>query len=489
MRISFPRLAAALLAAVVAPDLPAQAPGSTGAAARPRPNVVLVLIDDMGWGDFSCFGNTAARTPNIDRLAAEGLRFSQFYVASPICSPSRAGISTGQYPHRWRITSFLNNRAENEARGMAQWLDPRAPMLARILRDAGYAAGHFCKWHLGGQRDVGDAPLITEYGFDRSLTNFEGLGPRVLPLLDARDGSPPRRHALGSDTLGRGEIEWTDRDAVTPRFVDAAVGFIREAAAAGKPFYVNLWPDDVHSPFFPPAALRGDGAKRTLYHAVLERMDAQLAPLFDEIRRTPSLRDNTLVLVCSDNGPEDGAGSAGPYRGTKVMLYEGGVRSPLVVWGPGFIPAGRAGTWNRSSVLAAIDLAPSLLALAGVRPPEGVAFDGEALPRVLAGEAGESRRGPLFFRRPPDRGAYYGVANLPDLAVRHGRWKLLCEYDGSGLELYDLEADPGESRDVSAAHPEEVTRLRTSLLAWHQAMPPDRGATYRAPPAKGKKKG
>ena len=119
---------------------------------------------------------------------------------------------------------------------------------------------------------------------------------------------------------------------------------------------------------------------------------------------------------------------------------------------------------------------------------EGVAFDGEALPRVLAGEAGESRRGPLFFRRPPDRGAYYGVANLPDLAVRHGRWKLLCEYDGSGAELYDLESDPGETRDLAARHPEETARLQTSLLEWHRAMPPDNGATYRPSPAKGKKK-
>ena len=114
-----------------------------GAAGRPPPNVVMVFIDDMGWGDFSCFGNTAARTPNIDRLAAEGMRFGQFYVASPICSPSRAALSTGQYPQRWRITSYLNNRADNEARGVAHWLDPRAPMLARILRDAGYATGHF----------------------------------------------------------------------------------------------------------------------------------------------------------------------------------------------------------------------------------------------------------------------------------------------------------------------------------------------------------
>ena len=122
----------------------------------------------------------------------------------------------------------------------------------------------------------------------------------------------------------------------------AASGFIRQAAKNGKPFYVNLWPDDVHSPFFPPAARRGDGAKRTLYHAVLERMDAQLGAIFDEIRGNSALRDNTLVLVCSDNGPEDGAGSAGPFRGSKAMLYEGGIRSPLVVWGPGLLAAGRA---------------------------------------------------------------------------------------------------------------------------------------------------
>ncbi len=458
------------------------------AAGRPPPNVVMVFIDDMGWGDFSCFGNTAARTPNIDRLAAEGVRFGQFYVASPICSPSRAAISTGQYPQRWRITSYLNNRADNEARGVAQWLDPRAPMLARILRDAGYATGHFGKWHLGGQRDVGEAPLITEYGFDASLTNFEGLGPRVLPLLDARDGSPPRRHALGSDTLGRGEITWADRDEVTTRFVDAALGFIRKAGATGKPFYVNLWPDDVHSPFFPPAARRGDGAKRTLYHAVLERMDTQLGVLFDEIRRSPELRDNTLVLVCSDNGPEDGAGSAGPFRGSKAMLYEGGIRSPLVVWGPGLLAKDRAGTWNRTSVFGTIDLAPTLLAVAGVRPPAGVTFDGEALPRTLLGSGEDSRRTPLFFRRPPDRGSFSGVANLPDLAVRHGRWKLMCEYDGSRAELYDLEADPGETRDVAAQHPAEAARLKAAVLEWHRAMPPDNGATYRPAAAKGKKK-
>jgi len=458
------------------------------AGAKERPNVIMLLVDDMGWGDFSCFGNTAARTPHIDRLAAEGVRFEQFYVASPICSPSRVGLSTGQYPQRWRISSYLNNRADNEARGMAQWLDPRAPMLARLLHDAGYATGHFGKWHMGGQRDVGEAPLITEYGFDASLTNFEGLGPRVLPLLDAHDGTPPKPHALGSDTLGRGEITWSDRADVTRRYVAAALDFIRQSSREGKPFYVNLWPDDVHSPFFPPAARRGDGTKRTLYHAVLETMDAQLGVLFDVIRADPRLRDNTLIVVCSDNGPEFGAGSAGGLRGSKAMLYEGGIRSPLIVWGPGLVAPGRAGSVNRDSAFATIDLVPTFLAIAGVPAPAGVNFDGVALRDVLLGTSTASRGQPLFFRRPPDRAHFSGISNLPDLAVRDGRWKLLCAYDGSRAELFDLVADPGESRNLAATQPAELRRLTSLVLAWHASLPPDRGATYVAAPAGKKKK-
>ncbi|MBM3290510.1 MAG: N-acetylgalactosamine-6-sulfatase [Candidatus Hydrogenedentes bacterium] len=399
-------------------------------------------------------------------------------------------MSTGQYPHRWRITSYLNNRADNAARGMADWLDPRAPSLARLLKDAGYATGHFGKWHMGGQRDVGEAPLISAYGFDESLTNFEGLGPRVLPLLDAHDGKPPRKHALGSDNLGRGDIVWKDRAEVTPAFVAAAIDFIRRSAAAGRPFYVNLWPDDVHSPFFPAAGRRGDGAKRTLYHAVLETMDAQLGPLFEEIRANPKLHGNTFVLVCSDNGPEVGAGSAGGLRGSKAMLYEGGIRSPLVVWGPGWIAGARVGTADRESVIAAIDLAPSLLAIAGVQPPVDVGFDGVARHDVLLGTSAPTRARPLFFRRPPDRGSFSGVADLPDLAVVDGNWKLLCEYDGSAAELYDLATDAAESVSRVGAHPAVAARLSSLVREWHHAMPPDHGATYRAPAAtpQGKKR-
>ena len=193
----------------------------------------MVFVDDMGWSDFSCFGGKSVTTQNVDRLASEGLRFTRFYVNSPICSPSRVALTTGQYPQRWRITSYLDNRARNRQRGMAQWLDPKAPVLARELQKAGYATGHFGKWHMGGQRNVGDAPLITDYGFDVSLTNFEGLGPRVLPLLDAYDGKPPRKYDLGSAALGRGAVTWHDRSTVTGCFVQAALTFIDRATAAG----------------------------------------------------------------------------------------------------------------------------------------------------------------------------------------------------------------------------------------------------------------
>jgi arylsulfatase A-like enzyme len=449
-----------------------------------RPNIVMILIDDMGWGDLSCFGNKEADTPHIDRLAAEGLRFEQFYAASPICSPSRVGLSTGQYPQRWRITSYLNHRAENTARGMAQWLDPQAPMLARLLRDTGYATGHFGKWHMGGQRDVDDAPPISAYGFDRSLTNFEGMGPKLLPLTLKPGDAEPGRIWADAERLGQ-PVTWMPRSLITTGFTEAALEFIDTSVRAGKPFFVNLWPDDVHSPFWPPVDRWRDG-KRGLYHSVLESMDHQLGKLFERIRTDPALRDNTLILVCSDNGPEVGAGSAGPLRGSKAMLYEGGIRSPLVVWGPGFTAPEKAGTANRTSYFATIDLAPTLLSITGGSPPSDIAFDGVSMAATLLGRSEASRGRPLFFRRPPDRASFSGEENLPDLAVRDGRWKLLCAYDGAAPRLYDLDADPSEKIDLAAAQPAETARLAAAAVAWQRSLPADNGATYRPPPPKKK---
>ena len=456
-------------------------------AAAARPNIVMVLIDDMGRGDLSCFGGREAKTPHIDRLAAEGIRFEQFYVNSPICSPSRCALMSGQYPQRWRITSFLNNRGDNERRGVAQWLDPRAPMLPRFLHDAGYATGHFGKWHLGGQRDVTDAPPIAAYGFDESLTNFEGMGPKLLPLTLKPGDREPGRIWGDAERLG-GPVVWMQRSEITGGFVNSALAFIGRAAEAKRPFFINLWPDDVHSPFWPPVDTWGEGGKRRLYLSVLEAMDRQLGVLFDRIRGTPALRDNTVILLCSDNGHEAGAGSGGPFRGTKGTLFEGGIRSPLIAWAPGLMPKEKAGTTNATSVLAAFDLPRSLLAIAGVAPPAETMFDGEDLSEVLLGRSDASRRAPLCWRRPPDRKRAYGSGPLPDLAVREGDWKLLCGYDGAQPELYNVAADAGEAGNLAAQHPDVVARLTQALLSWNAALPQDKGAELGgdpdAPPAK-----
>ena len=438
-----------------------------------RPNLVVVFIDDMGYADLSCFGNEESETPEIDRLAAEGIVFEQFYVNSPICSPSRVALTTGQYPTRHRITSYLAHRQENERRGLAQWLDPESPTLARTLQAAGYRTGHFGKWHMGGQRDVDDAPPITAYGFDASLTNFEGMGPKLLPLTVKPGGAEPKRIWAGAERLG-GPARWVDRASITGGFVDAAIAFMGEAQREGRPFYVNVWPDDVHTPLWPPLDDWAEG-KRPRYLAVLRNMDRQLGPLFARVRDDEALRDNTLILVCSDNGHEPGAGTAGALRGCKTNLYEGGVRSPLVVWGPGFVPETAACTRDRTSILAAIDVAPSLLALAGVPDADGQAFDGEDLHRAFVGREPRSRNAPLFFRRPPDRKQHYGLDNLPDLAMRHGRFKLLCDFDGSRPELYDLEVDPNESANLATSQSERTRRMVEELLAWNASMPEDRG--------------
>jgi arylsulfatase A-like enzyme/predicted TIM-barrel fold metal-dependent hydrolase len=432
------------------------------------PSIVLVFIDDMGWADWSCFGNADASTPNIDRLATEGISFEQFYVNAPICSPSRVAISTGQYPQRWGITSYLAYRRQNRERGMQNWLDPLAPMLARSLQQEGYRTGHFGKWHMGGQRDVTEAPPITDYGFDTSVTNFEGMGPKLLPLTMKPGWEEPGKIWADAEILG-GPVTWMQRSAITGGFVSRALAFMEQAREEKRPFYINLWPDDVHSPYFPPVEKWG-GTKRDLYLAVLEEMDRQLAPLFDYIRNHKDLKQHTLVLVCSDNGPEPGADRAGPLTGYKTHLFEGGIRSPLIVWGPGFISGGKAGTRNKTSVLAAIDLVPSLIELAGAVPPEGIFYDGENMLGTLLGKSEASRSAPVFFSRPPDRKDFYGFENLPDLAVRDGPWKFLCDYDGGRPRLYDLREDHSETLNLAEKIPGITAELTRKVRDWWKSV-------------------
>ncbi len=439
-----------------------------------RPNVVMVFVDDMGWGDLSCFGNTEIQTEAIDQLAAEGTRFTRFYVNAPICSPSRTALTTGQYPQRWKITSFLNNRLNNHERGVAQWLDPAAPVLARELRQSGYATGHFGKWHMGGQRDVANAPAIADYGFDRSLTNFEGMGAKLLPLTVTPQ--QPELKKIWADAVNLGDpVTWTMRSEITGGFVRETIHFIDRAVATGQPFYVNVWPDDPHGPWFPSLKKWSDD-KRARYLGVVDEMDEQLAPLFERIRKDPALRDNTLIVFCSDNGPETGAGSAGGLRGGKTWLFEGGIRSPLIVWGPGLMAAGSAGTTNDESVFCALDLNRSIYTLTNTPLPEGVTLDGEDLAETILGSSVEGRKSPIFYRRPPDRPGFsqgFEDQDNPDLAAIEGNWKFLVNLDGGDAQLYDLASDPAESKNLATVRTEVTERLRKSVISWNATLPKD----------------
>src|SRR5688572_22387840 len=231
--------------------------------AATAPNVVILNIDDMGLNDLAPYNTDSiqADTPTATRLAAEGLKFTKFYVASPICSPSRAGLLTGQYPSRWGINSFIDNRANNRSRDTRDFLSLDAPVVARTLQQAGYATASIGKWHLGGGRDVGYnlAPLITQYGFDQSLTQFEGLGDRVLYQNLA--GNALEGLSQASKNLGtRGNIDTLyeiQRDMSSQFYVDRAIQFVQQTKAANpaKPFFLNLAFDDVHTPYDPKSAL------------------------------------------------------------------------------------------------------------------------------------------------------------------------------------------------------------------------------------------
>ena len=446
---------------------------STIIRSNKKPNIIMIFIDDMGWSDLSSFGNTEAETPNVDQLASEGISFDQFYVNAPICSPSRVAITTGTYPQRWNITSYLDNRKHNAARGIKNWLDPSAPTLAKSLKAAGYATGHFGKWHMGGQRDVDEAPAITQYGFDKSLTNFEGMGPKLLPLTKDAKGNVGRIW-VDAERLGSG-YKWMQRSEITTGFIDAAMGFIDEKQKANQPFYVNIWPDDVHSPFWPPFEdydlTKADG-KRALYLAVLEAMDKQFGKLFNYVRSDKELRDNTLIVFCSDNGPEPGAGQSNNLKGFKGHLYEGGIRSSLIVWGPGFIAPGAIGTRNSESYFSAIDLKPSLEEFSKIGKLESNLTDGENLLKTLLGKKQKSRKAPIFWSRPPDRKHFGDFKKpLPDLAMRDGDFKLLCDYDGGRPQLYNLINDSGENNDLASQYPEKVKQMTSQVTEWYKEMP------------------
>jgi arylsulfatase A-like enzyme len=446
-------LTAALLAALTLP-----APTARAAAPAAKPNILFILTDDMGYGDVGCYGGKFAPTPNLDRLAHEGIRFIQYYSPSPICSASRTGTTTGMFPARWNITSYLQTRAGNRGCEQADFLDPAAPSLARTLKAAGYATGHFGKWHMGGGRDVTNAPRFAAYGFDEHAGTYES--PEPDPAITATNWI------------------WSPQDKVkrwdrTAFFVDKTLDFLRRHK--NQPCYVNLWPDDVHTPWVPSQERLGlypnGPQEERKFRAVLDEYDRQMGRLFAGLKEL-GLDDRTLIIFASDNGPLPSfrGSRSGGLRGSKLSLYEGGTRLPFIVRWPGHTPGGQV---DEQTVVAGTDLFPTVCAIAGVSLPKDVAFDGEDLSAALLGHP-ETRTKTLFWEygRNTNSFAYpRGRDRSPNVAVREGDWKLLVNADGSDAQLYDLKSDPKESHNVADQNPDIAARLTEKALAWRNALP------------------
>lgn len=403
--------------------------------ASSRPNVLFVLCDDLGVNDLHCYGRADHHTPHLDRLAAQGVRFTSAYAAQSVCSPSRAALLTGLNPARLHITDWIPGRPNAVSQRvlqaeMALTVPLSVPMLPRHFREAGYATGFFGKWH------VGESPGPAAHGFEV-----------VYHPGDSKNTTPSETEG------GKAEYELT-REVL--RFIQAD---------RSRPFLAFLSHYTPHATFTARPALVEKNARafEPVYAALIETLDDSVGLLLGELERL-GLVDNTLVVFTSDNGglhvPEGGHARIThntPFRAGKGHTYEGGSRVPLIVRWPGRIPAGRV----VDSPVNNVDWLPTLLALAGLEIPPGL--DGVSFAAGLAGQAFPDR--PLFWHYPH----YTNQGGRPSGVMRAGDWVLVEFYDADKTELYHLPTDPGQKHDLATRDPVRVAAMRAALAAWRTA--------------------
>lgn len=450
-----------------------------------QPNIVLVMADDLGYGDVGYYGNAVLQTPELDAMAADAVQLDRFYAAAPVCSPTRGSCVTGRHPYRY---------------GMV-WagefpLPADEVTLAQALKPTGYATGHFGKWHMGSlsltvkQSEFPGEVVPEKYsppwerGFDTCFSTASMM-PTYNPYyhVGGAFASDDYRHvqteavAHGQQTggnrwrdyywTGPGEFvdEWLEGDDAEI-IMDRALGFIETQAAAATPFLSLIW---FHTPHTPVVAGNDD---RALYaeqpiegqhwFGAITAMDRQIGRLRRELRRL-GVADDTIVWFCSDNGPSyiHNWNSAGPLRGGKATLWEGGIRVPAIVEWPGHLAPRTV-----SAPVGTVDFYPTLLTAVGVDVPEHPPLDGLDVMPLLTG-ATEARPVPMAFQslsNDPDQPAMEGEAM--EYALSGERFKLLSRDDGATWQLYDLDADIGETTDVAPDHPQLVAEMRAQLNDW-----------------------
>ncbi len=422
--------------------------GENLVADEARPNVIIFLADDLGYGDLGCYGHAVIKTPHLDRFAREGMRFTQCYAACPVCSPSRAAILTGRTPYRNGVftwipaNSFLHLRSSEIT-------------LPKLLREAGYCTCHVGKWHLNGNLRAPKQPQPSDHGYDWWFATQNNAEPsHQNPVNFVRNGQPV------------GKLEGYSALLV----VQEAIQWLRKHRDPRKPFFLTVWTHEPHLPIesapeflaLYPDLVRSD-PDRAQHHANVSQLDHAFGTLMltlDEL----GLRNNTLVVFTSDNGPEGAGtkgrtrGSTGGLRGRKRSLYEGGIRVPGIIRWPNHI----APNTVCDTPIIGSDLFPTVLAAAGVTAPKDRTLDGVNLLPLLAGKP-LTRSLPMYWR-------YHAAPGPFKVAMRDGDWKILADLNFTQFELYHLGNDPKETQNLADKHPDKLDELRTRLRQLHEEI-------------------
>ena len=421
-----------------------------------KPNILFILIDDMGWMDLGCQGNPHVKTPHIDRFATEGVRFTDAYAPAPVCSPTRAALMTGHSPARLHLTNHLPHQdrftppdSKLLPAGMRDHLPLEYTTIAERLRDeAGYATAFIGKWHLYKGREEKFAAQFQ--GFDINIGGCSYGGPPTF--------FDPYRIPFLSDRK-KGEY-------LPDRLADETISFMRKQVQVKKPFYVALWNYTVHWPMEAPAEFVAKWANKPkvgynhkIYPAMLETMDLAIARVLAELERL-KIEEETFVVFTSDNGPFGGVGDARPLRGDKGHLYEGGIRVPLIVRWPGKVAAGTV----REDPVILTDFYPTLLEVAGLKTRKHYPGDGESLLPLLT-DKGDLERDAIFWHYP--NFAFHRDNRLGS-AIRMGDYKLIEFFDRNEVELYNLREDLGEKKNLAGVDAGRVQEMRKRLSRWRE---------------------
>lgn len=425
-----------------------------------KPHIIMIMADDMGWMDLGCQGNKKMHTPRIDQLSTQGVRFTNAYAASPVCSPTRGSLMTGQSPARIHITQHGKDSAQF-------WPDNRAitppdaehvlPLetvtVAEHLQQRGYTTGFFGKWHLSGDKDVpgktGPSFYPDHQGF---LVNVGGCGfggpptyfdPFRIPTL------PPRK---------TGEY-------LTHRLTDEMMQFMH--THKNEPMFICLWLYNPHYPFEAPADLiekykgqEGPGLKNATYGAQIESVDIAVGHIVDTLDKL-GIADNTVLFFTSDNGGWTGATDNRPLRSGKGDLFEGGIRVPCIVRWPKIEKTPSPTNVINDTPIISMDITATILDVAGVTPPADQPLDGVSLRPIMQGKNIE--RDALYFHYPHFA---FHKENRPGSAIRSGPHKLIYRFDDQSVELYDVISDIGETKNIAAENPAIAASLKQKLLDW-----------------------